>query len=35
MNFQEQEYKDVFGGTMGTAAMKEQEKHAISIFTGK
>lgn len=35
VNFPEQEYKDVFGGTLGTAAMKEQERNTISIFTGK
>lgn len=32
VNFPEQEYKDVFGGTMGTAAKEELESHAIGVF---
>jgi len=34
VNFPEQEYKDVFGGTLGTAAAKEAEKHQLSFFDG-
>lgn len=33
-NFPEQEYKDVFGGTLGTAAAKEHDKHNIGLFSG-
>jgi len=29
VNFPEQEYKDIFGGTMGTADQKEQEYFAL------
>lgn len=35
VNFPEQEYKDVFGGTLGTAASKEADKFNIGITTGK
>ena len=35
MNFPEQEYKDVFGGTLGTAAAEELKKNTISLTTGK
>ena len=35
MNFPEQEYKDVFGGTIGTAAAKEAEHHQIGLFSGR
>lgn len=34
VNFPEQEYKDVFGGTLGEAARKETEKHAVGFFSG-
>jgi hypothetical protein len=34
VNFPEQEYKDVFGGTMGTAMGKELDRHQIGIFSG-
>lgn len=34
VNFPEQEYKDVFGGTMGAAATAEREKHTIGLFSG-
>lgn len=33
-NFPEQEYKDVFGGTMGTAAGVERDHHELSIVSG-
>jgi hypothetical protein len=33
-NFPEQEYKDFFGGTMGTAAAAEQERHRLGLFSG-
>lgn len=35
VNFPEQEYKDVFGGTIGAAATAEREKHAIGLFSGQ
>ena len=35
MNFPEQEYKDVFGGTLGTAAAKEADKHKLGLFSGE
>lgn len=35
VNFPEQEYKDVFGGTLGTAMGEELKKHEISLATGK
>lgn len=35
VNFPEQEYKDVFGGTLGTAMGEELKKNEISITTGK
>ena len=31
VNFPEQEYKDIFGGTLGTAEAKEQEYFAVHI----
>jgi hypothetical protein len=31
-NFPEQEYKDIFGGTMGTAEQKEQDYFALNIW---
>ena len=34
VNFPEQEYKDVFGGTIGTAAAKEHDKHQLGLFDG-
>lgn len=33
VNFPEQEYKDFFGGTLGTAAEAEREKHQIGLFS--
>ena len=33
VNFPEQEYKDIFGGTTGTAEAKEMEKHRMDVFT--
>lgn len=35
INFPEQEYKDIFGGTLGTAEKKEQEYYQASVLTGK
>jgi len=35
VNFPEQEYKDVFGGTLGTAESLEKDKYNISLTTGK
>jgi len=35
VNFPEQEYTDIFGGTLGTAAAKEADRHKISLFSGK
>lgn len=35
VNFPEQEYKDVFGGTLGTAMAEELKKNTLSIATGK
>jgi hypothetical protein len=34
-NFPEQEYKDVFGGTIGDAARKEQAQHKIGLLSGQ
>lgn len=34
VNFPEQEYKDVFGGTLGTAAAAEADRHNIGFFSG-
>uniref|UniRef100_A0A7S3FVZ5 Uncharacterized protein n=1 Tax=Strombidium rassoulzadegani TaxID=1082188 RepID=A0A7S3FVZ5_9SPIT len=34
VNFPEQEYKDVFGGTMGTAAAAEADKYKIGLLSG-
>jgi hypothetical protein len=34
VNFPEQEYTDVFGGTLGTTEQKEREKHQIGLFSG-
>lgn len=35
VNFPDQEYKDVFGGTLGNAAMAEADKHKIGIFSNQ
>ena len=34
VNFPEQEYKDFFGGTMGTAEKEEREKHSLGMSDG-
>ena len=34
-NFPDQEYKDVFGGTKGTAETESHEKHNIGIMSGE
>mmetsp|Transcript_24549 Transcript_24549/g.17266 ORF Transcript_24549/g.17266 Transcript_24549/m.17266 type:complete len:302 (-) Transcript_24549:104-1009(-) len=34
VNFPEQEYKDFFGGTVGTAESEEYERHRIDLFSG-
>jgi hypothetical protein len=34
VNFPEQEYKDFFGGTVGTADAAEFDKHHIGIRSG-
>ena len=33
VNFPEQEYKDLFGGTVGAAKAKEYEKHRMDVFS--
>ena len=33
VNFPEQEYKDIFGGTIGAAKAKEYEKYNMDAFT--
>ena len=33
VNFPEQEYKDIFGGTVGASKAKEHEKHRMDVFT--
>lgn len=35
VNFPEQEYTDVFGGTLGGAALKEREYHQAGVISGK
>jgi len=35
VNFPEQEYTDIFGGTLGQAASKEADRHKISLISGK
>ena len=35
MNFPEQEYKDVFGGTIGQAEQKEYENNTLGLISGK
>ena len=35
VNFPDQEYKDIFGGTMGDAERADQAKHKIGLFSGK
>ena len=32
VNFPDQEYKDIFGGTMGTAENKEREYFALDMY---
>ena len=34
VNFPDQEYTDVFGGTKGEGEKKELDKHAIGLFSG-
>lgn len=34
-NFPDQEYKDVFGGTLGDALNKEYDHHKIHLFKGE
>lgn len=34
-NNPEQEYKDFFGGNLGEAARKEQERHALGLFNNR
>jgi len=34
VNFPQQEYKDFFGGTEGTAAKEEYEKYQLSLSNG-
>ena len=33
VNFPEQEYRDMFGGTLGAAKTKELEKHQLDLFS--
>lgn len=35
VNFPDQEYKDIFGGTMGTQDAKEQKYYQIGVLSGK
>lgn len=35
VNFPDKEYKDIFGGNWGEAALKEKKKHALDFWTGK
>ena len=35
VNFPEQEYKDFFGGTVGTAQVAEYEKHRLNLTDGQ
>jgi len=35
VNFPEQEYKDVFGGTIGQADEKDQKYHTLGLYSGK
>jgi hypothetical protein len=35
VNFPEQEYKDFFGGTEGTAEVAEYEKHRLNLVDGQ
>lgn len=34
MNFPDQEYKDIFGGTVGQAEKKDFEYHSIGLTSG-
>ena len=33
VNFPEQEYNDIFGGTLGTAKSKEYERHRLDLVS--
>jgi hypothetical protein len=35
VNFPEQEYKDVFGGTIGQSDEKDQKYHTLGLYSGK
>ena len=35
VNFPDQEYKDFFGGTLGTAENEEREKHRLDLMSGR
>lgn len=35
VNFPEQEYKDIFGGTIGTAEIKEYEQYQLGLLSNK
>jgi len=35
VNFPEQEYKDVFGGTLGNNDMAERDHHNIGLISGE
>lgn len=35
VNFPDQEYRDIFGGTLGTAEAKEQDYYKMGVFSGK
>jgi len=35
VNFPDMEYKDIFGGNWGEAALKEKENHALNFWSGK
>ena len=35
VNFPEQEYSDIFGGTLGQAAQQEADKHKIGLLSGQ
>jgi len=35
VNFPNQEYKDIFGGTLGTAEKKELDYYKLGLLNGK
>jgi len=35
VNFPKQEYRDIFGGTLGEAATKDAKYHTVGLMSGK